>query len=250
MPFGFDRSKATVFELRPLEACAPPTWGQIYLGTPSWLLIFLDAARSYRSGIIDGGRAMFGFGKEEKLREIDQRFGNILAMLGSGGDARASDGIEGVRDALILAKKMEFKGLSDEQTSNYLMIESSKSTHDTSGWSLGFILVSLGYSARSIGGAKARQLSGSIMAFAAKTAAKASKTGGTLQSSQDRSEPVPQISEALKNKESSEKSVELMVHMAEVLTTILNTFGLYTEVQSSMRPSMVGYIWGWCDACC
>ena len=66
---------------------------------------------------------MFGFRKSAALREVNQRFGQILAVLSGGGDQRAGKSIDGIRAALEKAAERSRRGESDITIARFLARE-------------------------------------------------------------------------------------------------------------------------------
>ena len=187
---------------------------------------------------------MFGIGKASKLRDVDQRFGQVLTVLSSGGNQRATDAIAGIRAALGKASERARAGASALQIAKFLASESKFDRGETSGRSLGYLCVSLIYEARSIGTKDAYKLASQIQEIAYETMSRFSRAPEGGRASHQHSE-----SDAGATDEVSDERLEAAIRIAKLLQKLLSDMGIYEDKPGILfRPHALGYIWGWCDA--
>lgn len=187
---------------------------------------------------------MFGIGKAARLREIEQRFGQILTVLSSGGNQRATEAIEGMRAALEEAAERARAGASDSQIAAFLASNSKHDRGETSGRSFGYLYIALIYEARSLGTKDAYRLASQIQEMAYQTMQRFSgpRRSGT-ESRQHTTDHAPASDEV------SDEGLEPAIRLARLLQNVLRDMGIYEGKPGILlRPHALGYLWGWCDA--
>jgi hypothetical protein len=184
---------------------------------------------------------VFGFGKSAAVRDLGQRFGQVLSVLASGGAQRADDAIGGIRTALGKASDKARMGISDIHVARFLATESQSDMGPTSGRSLGYLLVSMMYEARSIGTKEALTLASQIQDVASDMMVRFPdrSTSSTDNNAADAPQP----------DDISDEQLEATLRFARVLQRVLVGLGIYSESPYMFHePQALGYIWGWCDA--
>lgn len=175
---------------------------------------------------------MFG-SKRKKYKEIEAEFMNIMTLLGSGGDQRASDAANSLEAAMDLSHKYLERGFGDKEIVHLLVAAGLKSRASTSGAKLAFRLVALIHECRQLNTAPALRLANNIQDIVYDTRRKFSNDA--IPSNQD---------EETDSGHSDNYQVAV-----DVLIGVLRELRIFDEHSGRLyRSHALGFIWGWCDA--
>lgn len=187
---------------------------------------------------------MLGLGKSAKLRELDQRFGKILAVLSNSGDQLAFDAVHGIRFSLRIASEEATSGASDLQICQRLATQTKSIRCQASGKKLGCSLVALIYEARSIGTKEAFKLASQIQETAYLTMSQFANPANDGKASLEASREQKGGGDELPN-----ATLETAICISKLLQNLFKKMGIYENKPAILlRPHALGYIWGWCDA--